>query len=59
MVVLLEFFVKLELILTHSPSLAPYGTKQYNLHVEYILGLLSTLLYASIGSVPMLKWSHP
>ena len=39
-------------LLTFSPLLAPYGTKQYNLHVEYILGLLSTLLCASICSVP-------
>ena len=26
--------------LTHSLSLAPYGTKQYKLHIEYIFGLL-------------------
>ena len=45
--------------LTNSPSLAPYGTKRYNLRVEYILCSLSTLLYAFIGSVTMLKWSRP
>ena len=45
--------------LTHSPSLAPYGTKQYNLHVEYILGSLSALPCVYIGSAPMLIWSHP
>ena len=45
--------------LTHSPSLASYGNKRYNLRVEYIFGSHSTLLCASTHSALMLKWSHP
>lgn len=47
------------MFVTHSPLLAPYGTKQNNLRVEYILGLLQASLCTSIGSVAILKWSYP